>query len=571
MSERAERERTGTTDHTDQRQPLFARTIHNQKQQQQPSTNRQPLFPKPSQQPSETKPPFQSAQQPTKPATHPPAHQKPDTSPKTIHPRQTQPPQTTTQKLSAQPYHQHQTYCDIALQDNQAVPAPPPRTSRPSQRLAPTFLDLPDEYDDDVPEDVERIYRLQQNYEETSRLRYQLEHQMAAQSWLDVPGYMLPRVKTFARTQPYTLAAIAIISIIILVLLGPTGQSKQLSHWIGPLQPFVNQLTSAIPFINTPSLPPPLPVGDYRLHGSPSVTADEIDIILSSYNSPAAGTGTIWFELGKTYNIDPAYALAFFIHESTAGTHPQWAGNKSDGTTTHNIGNIICAGYSSCYGRFRDYPSWEEGIEDWFRLINDEYIEGRGMQTVDEVLPVYAPSFENDVEGYNQTVQKLVDSWRMGAMRGRGLTSYDAKPQGNPLQASNTVMTQGYGIGSHAPANVWGAIDLAIDSNNDGEADPNGTWGQPIYATHSGVVRVSSNTWPAGNHIWIMNLEYKTGYAHLQDFAVQDGQLVQRGDLIGHVGSSGQSSGPHLDYQTWHKQQGTWVNINPQEFDALVH
>ncbi len=147
---------------------------------------------------------------------------------------------------------------------------------------------------------------------------------------------------------------------------------------------------------------------------------------------------------------------------------------------------------------------------------------------------------------------------------GRGIASADL-PASNPLGSPNTVMTQGYGVGSHAPANIWGAVDLAIDGDGDGQPDPKGTWNAPVYATHDGVVHLSSDTWPAGNHIWLEGQRYKTGYSHLASFAVQDGQSVKRGDVIGYVGSSGQSSGPHLDYQVW--EDG--VNVNPLDFGAL--
>jgi len=46
---------------------------------------------------------------------------------------------------------------------------------------------------------------------------------------------------------------------------------------------------------------------------------------------------------------------------------------------------------------------------------------------------------------------------------------------------------------------------------------------------------------------------------------VQDGQEVKRGELIGYVGSTGQSSGPHLDYQVW--EDG--VNVNPLDYGVL--
>jgi murein DD-endopeptidase MepM/ murein hydrolase activator NlpD len=153
------------------------------------------------------------------------------------------------------------------------------------------------------------------------------------------------------------------------------------------------------------------------------------------------------------------------------------------------------------------------------------------------------------------------------AQAGRGLPPGDDEPQGSPLHAANALMTQGYGVGSHAPANIWGAVDLALDGDGDGQADPQGTLGAPIYATHRGVVHLARDTWPAGNHIWVEGLRYKTGYSHLQDFApgLQDGQTVEHGQLIAYVGSTGSSSGPHLDYQVW--KDG--VNVNPLDYGAL--
>jgi hypothetical protein len=147
---------------------------------------------------------------------------------------------------------------------------------------------------------------------------------------------------------------------------------------------------------------------------------------------------------------------------------------------------------------------------------------------------------------------------------GRGSPGDDV-PVGNPLQMSNIVLTQGYGVGSHAPASIWGGVDLALDGDGDGEADPDGTWGTPIYATHAGIARLHPDSWPGGNYIAIEGKHYKTAFAHLKEYAVQDGQQVERGQVIGYVGSTGQSSGPHLHYEVW--QDG--VNVDPLDFGAL--
>lgn len=153
------------------------------------------------------------------------------------------------------------------------------------------------------------------------------------------------------------------------------------------------------------------PIG--TLVGAQSLTAEQIDAVLIECDSPAKSTGAAWVDAGNQYGIDAAYAVAFFYHESTCGSNPAWAGIKPDGTTTHNVGNIICAGYATCYGRFRDYPDWQTGINDWFRLIAIEYVQQRGLTTVAGIIPVYAPSADNnDVGGYIGAVNELVTEWR---------------------------------------------------------------------------------------------------------------------------------------------------------------
>jgi len=107
------------------------------------------------------------------------------------------------------------------------------------------------------------------------------------------------------------------------------------------------------------------------------------------------------------------FLLAFFIHESSAGTSARWAGRKPNGTTTHNVGNIVCTTGWRCHGRFRDYASWEAGIEDWYRLIRDLYIGEWGRTTVEAIIPKYAPASDNNDEArYIGQVRTMVEGWR---------------------------------------------------------------------------------------------------------------------------------------------------------------
>ena len=78
-------------------------------------------------------------------------------------------------------------------------------------------------------------------------------------------------------------------------------------------------------------------------------------------------------------------------------------------------------------------------------------------------------------------------------------------------------------------------------------AAPTGT---PIYATADGLVERANWFSSYGNYIQIGHGNaIETRYAHLSKIIVADGQQVRKGDLIGYVGSTGRSTGPHLHYE----------------------
>lgn len=149
----------------------------------------------------------------------------------------------------------------------------------------------------------------------------------------------------------------------------------------------------------------------YEVEGKPTVDAHFIDQVLASYGSPAQGKGQALYDLGVKYGIDPVYALAFFMHESSFGT-------TGVARVTHSLGNIrVTPGYQDFQG-YRRYTSWEEGFEDWYKLIKIQYIEQWSLTTVDQIVPVYAPSADhNDVDAYIHAVEQAVDTWRQGSVQ----------------------------------------------------------------------------------------------------------------------------------------------------------
>jgi len=88
--------------------------------------------------------------------------------------------------------------------------------------------------------------------------------------------------------------------------------------------------------------------------------------------------------------------------------------------------------------------------------------------------------------------------------------------------------------------------------------------GTPIYATANGVAKVAGNTGNGyGNHVVLEHgYGYETLYGHMVRTKIHAGDKVHRGDVIGYVGSTGKSTGPHCHYEV-HKNS---VKIDPVYF-----
>lgn len=119
---------------------------------------------------------------------------------------------------------------------------------------------------------------------------------------------------------------------------------------------------------------------------------------------------------------------------------------------------------------------------------------------------------------------------------------------GRPLP--NYSVSSGYGsrTAPTAGATSWhNGVDLAA---------PMGT---PIYATHDGVVQFAGFNNGYGNHIYLSaGNGVTTFYGHNSRNVVSNGQRIRKGQLIGYVGSTGVSTGPHLHYGV--QVNGSWVN-----------
>lgn len=130
-----------------------------------------------------------------------------------------------------------------------------------------------------------------------------------------------------------------------------------------------------------------------------------------------------------------------------------------------------------------------------------------------------------------------------------------------------TVVDGAVGSGSFIwpTVNHWlSGYDYSPSTNHFG-IDIAGALGNAVYASDNGVVVYAGwNDWGYGNVIVIdHDSGWQTLYAHLNTFNVGCGQSVYQGDVIGGIGSTGRSSGPHLHFEMLNESYG---KVNPWNF-----
>ena len=97
--------------------------------------------------------------------------------------------------------------------------------------------------------------------------------------------------------------------------------------------------------------------------------------------------------------------------------------------------------------------------------------------------------------------------------------------------------------------------------------DFGGGYGAPIYAVSDGTVTIAGRTGGFGNYVKLSHgAGLGTGYGHMSRIAVRLGQHVSRGQVIGYIGSTGLSTGPHLHFEVYRNG----VPVNPMSVSFVT-
>jgi len=128
---------------------------------------------------------------------------------------------------------------------------------------------------------------------------------------------------------------------------------------------------------------------------------------------------------------------------------------------------------------------------------------------------------------------------------------YVSTPKGWPVDGNVTSL---FGKRDHpqtGAAQFHTGVDIA--------AEP----GRPVRATADGIVSFADWSGGSGNLVALEHgFGFSTYYAHNKMLNVKAGQKVKRGDIIGYIGSTGNSTGPHVHYEVWKEGKP----VNPKDY-----
>ena len=174
--------------------------------------------------------------------------------------------------------------------------------------------------------------------------------------------------------------------------------------------------------------------------------------------------------------------------------------------------------------------------DDWFEIYYEKFEDDNG-KVRDTGKIIYASMFvnNNEINLYNFKHKNEEEYYDI---KGKSITKSLMKTPINGARLSSS-----FGMRKH-PILGYNKMHRGTDF-----AAPSGT---PIMASGSGTVTRARWCGGGGNCVKIKhNSTYETVYAHMKSFAkgVKEGKKVKQGQIIGYVGSTGMSTGPHLHYE----------------------
>ena len=197
---------------------------------------------------------------------------------------------------------------------------------------------------------------------------------------------------------------------------------------------------------------------------------------------------------------------------------------------------------------------------------NKKEVEKVSVMSDDQLTNDIALSLNNISARINYQLKSYGDIEKLIKNQGNKLNSIPAiQPVSNK---ELTRIASGFGMRIHP---IYG---IAKMHNGLDFTAPQGT---PIYATGDGTVTAAGGGTGTGNHVIINHgYGYETEYMHMVRVKARDGQRVKRGEVIGWVGSTGASTGPHCHYEVHINGRSVdpvyffFNDLNAEQYDRLL-
>ena len=256
-------------------------------------------------------------------------------------------------------------------------------------------------------------------------------------------------------------------------------------------------------------------------------------ITVVNLNFPITNTSSV--EVRKLQDTFTVKENILKLYKKEVVVRNSISNNLYNSAMTVNIEPNIIVEFARIFGFEVDFQR-DIRKGDWFEIYYEKFIDDNNkvrdtgkiiyasMYVNGEEINLYNFEFENDEEYYD--------------IKGKSITKSLMKTPINGARLSSS-----FGMRKH-PILGYNKMHRGTDF-----AAPSGT---PIMASGSGTVIRARWCGGGGNCVKIKhNSTYETIYAHMKSFAkgIKEGKKVKQGQIIGYVGSTGLSTGPHLHYE----------------------
>ena len=272
-------------------------------------------------------------------------------------------------------------------------------------------------------------------------------------------------------------------------------------------------------------------------------TGRELNLIIKKINDKAYSVVNVTYPINNTSSIEiRKFKDSFIIKENILKLYKKEVVVKN--TIKNNLYNSainveiepnIIVEFARIFGFEVDFQR-DIRKGDWFEIFYEKFEDDNG-KVRDTGKIIYASMFVNGAE-INLYNFNFKDEEEYYDIKGKSITKSLMKTPINGARLSSS-----FGMRKH-PILGYNKMHRGTDF-----AAPSGT---PIMASGSGTITRARWCGGGGNCVKIKhNSTYQTVYAHMKAFAkgIKEGRKVKQGQIIGYVGSTGKSTGPHLHYE----------------------